>query len=308
MPTPKQINEYTLAVALAATDHLLVQQLDGVTRRTNPSQIIDIVQSPPDASEDLGTASNRYRDLYLSRRVTFSNAGGPPTTVGQLQRNGNELQYNDGISVQILGVPTGLGPLPWPVATPPPGWLLCDGAAISRTTYAALFAVIGTLYGAGDGSTTFNLPNMQGRVPVGQDTSQPEFDSLGEIGGAKTHTLSVAEMPSHGHSITDPGHNHGVNDPGHGHSVNDTLHAHSLTLGFSNDGGGSTNYWAGNDSLGVRSPFTDPSSAGVSVNGSPTGVSLDANVAGITQPTPTGGGSAHNNLQPYIVLNYIIKA
>jgi microcystin-dependent protein len=75
-------------------------------------------------------------------------------------------------------------------STAPTGWLLCDGTAVSRTTYSDLFAITSTTYGVGDGSTTFNLPNLKGRVPVGLDTSQTEFDVLGETGGAKTHTLT----------------------------------------------------------------------------------------------------------------------
>jgi len=67
-------------------------------------------------------------------------------------------------------VPTGAIEM-WPMATPPTDWLLCDGAAISRSTYAALFAVIADLYGPGDGSTTFNLPNLKNRVPLGVDTA-----------------------------------------------------------------------------------------------------------------------------------------
>lgn len=70
----------------------------------------------------------------------------------------------------------------------PSGWLLCDGQLVSRTTYASLFTVIGTTYGAGDGSTTFALPNLKGRVVVGYDSSETEFDTLGETGGSKTNT------------------------------------------------------------------------------------------------------------------------
>lgn len=92
--------------------------------------------------------------------------------------------------------------LPYSGATAPTNWLICDGSAISRTTYQDLFNVIGTVFGAGDGSTTFNLPDMRGRVPVGVDSSQTEFDTLGETGGEKTHTLTVDEMPSHTHTPT----------------------------------------------------------------------------------------------------------
>jgi microcystin-dependent protein len=86
-------------------------------------------------------------------------------------------------------------------STPPSGWLFCDGAAVSRNTYSELFAAIGTTFGAGDGTATFNLPDFKGRVPAGLDINQTEFDVLGEKGGAKTHTLTTAEMPSHNHTI-----------------------------------------------------------------------------------------------------------
>lgn len=75
----------------------------------------------------------------------------------------------------------------WPKDTPPDGTLACNGQAVSRTTYAQLFAVLGTDYGAGDGSTTFNIPNYKGRVRIHLDTSQAEFDTMGEPSGAKTH-------------------------------------------------------------------------------------------------------------------------
>lgn len=139
-----------------------------------------------------------------------------------------------------VSIPAGIF-LPYGGANAPSGWLLCDGAAVSRTTYAALFAAIGTAYGAGNGSTTFNVPDMRSRVPVGFDSGAGEFDALGETGGAKTHQLSSAEMPSHthvqnahNHGVTDPGHNHtqnahnhGVTDPGHNHTQN--AHNHAVT-------------------------------------------------------------------------------
>lgn len=81
----------------------------------------------------------------------------------------------------------------------PTNYLLADGSAVSRTTYSELFDVIGTTYGAGDGSTTFNLPNLKGRIPVGLDDSDTSFDTLGETGGEKTHKLTINEMPSHTH-------------------------------------------------------------------------------------------------------------
>lgn len=83
--------------------------------------------------------------------------------------------------------------------TAPTGYLLADGSAVSRTTYANLFAVFGTTYGAGNGSTTFNLPDFRGRVLV-QRSTDAEFDTMGEKYGEKVHTLTIAEMPSHKHS------------------------------------------------------------------------------------------------------------
>ena len=74
----------------------------------------------------------------------------------------------------------------WAGATAPANWLICDGSAVSRSQYQGLFSAIGVAYGSGDGSTTFNLPNFKGKVPVGLDASQTEFNTLGETGGSKT--------------------------------------------------------------------------------------------------------------------------
>ena len=102
-------------------------------------------------------------------------------------------------------------------ATAPEGWLLCYGQAVSRTAYADLFTVIGTTYGSGDGSTTFNIPDRRGRVGVGKDnmggvsanrlTGQSggvNGDVLGAAGGAETHTLTLAQIPSHRHAYQRP--------------------------------------------------------------------------------------------------------
>ena len=134
----------------------------------------------------------------------------------------------------------------------PSGWLIADGSAVSRTTYAALFAVISTTYGSGNGSTTFNLPNLKGKVPVGVDSSDTSFDVLGETGGAKTvdlsHSHTANSAGSHSHtgatdraiyqagqasnvltqssSDSPPGHNHGIaTDGAHTHSTTTSLSA-----------------------------------------------------------------------------------
>lgn len=94
----------------------------------------------------------------------------------------------------------------------PSGFIFCDGSAVSRTTYADLFTAIGTSFGSGDGSTTFNVPDLRGRVPAGKDnmggssanrlTSAVSGSTLGASGGSQSHTLSTSEMPSHNHSIS----------------------------------------------------------------------------------------------------------
>lgn len=129
-------------------------------------------------------------------------------------------------------------------ATAPDGWLLCDGANVSRSTYANLFSAIGTAFGAGDGSTTFSLPNFKGRIPLGRDDAQTEFDTLGETGGSKTHTHTnpasgisgahthqinppLTGSSSDGHAHTAPSHTH----TGPSHSHTGPIHNHSVAIG-----------------------------------------------------------------------------
>jgi microcystin-dependent protein len=95
--------------------------------------------------------------------------------------------------------------------TPPGGYLPCDGAAVSRTTYAALFAVIQTAYGAGDGSTTFNVPDMQGRFPMGVGSGSGLTPrALGSQGGAEGQVVAQANLAAFSLPVTDPGHLHDV--------------------------------------------------------------------------------------------------
>lgn len=126
-----------------------------------------------------------------------------PTRVGQRVW----VETYDG-RVVVVGVARGTPDLPvgtaalwWGPAAKIPElpWMIADGAAISRTDFAEAFALWGTTYGGGNGSTTFNLPNTRGRVVVGYDSAQGEFDGVGKTGGAKTVTLSVNQMPAHTH-------------------------------------------------------------------------------------------------------------
>ena len=184
----------------------------------------------------------------------------------------------------------------------PTGWLLCDGTAVSRTTYASLFTAIGTTYGAGDGSTTFNLPNLRGRVPVGRDAAQTEFDVLGENGGAKTHTLTVGELPSHSHGGAT------ASAGSHGHTASSGSagsHAHSVSVGHNEV---NTHDWDLEYAGAGGRTFSVAGTAGTSTDGAHVhAITVDAGGAHAHSISAEGGGGAHNNLQPYIVMNYIIK-
>ena len=166
--------------------------------------------------------------------------------------------------------------LPWSTVTPPSGFLECDGTAASRTTYAALFAVIGTTYGVGDGSTTFNVPNLSDNVAVGKSNNK----ALGSTGGANTvtptgnvagstanATLSTAQLASHTHGITNANNNTMAN-----YTKQTTVFTSETQVQNSYSTGG-----AGSDQ-------------GHSHN-------MSANFA----------GSANSVLQPYLTLIYIIK-
>ena len=155
----------------------------------------------------------------------------------------------------------------------PAGYLLCEGQAVSRSTYSALFDAIGTTYGIGDGSSTFNVPNLQGKVPVGKNSGT--FSTLGATGGSETHTLDATQIPSHNHTGTTE------SSGAHTHTYNK-----SFNQGVSAAGGPNWGIWAGDQANTTSS------------NGAHTHTFTTSSV---------GGGQAHNNLQPYIVLNYMIK-
>lgn len=176
--------------------------------------------------------------------------------------------------------------VPYAGTSAPAGWLLCYGQAISRTTYAALFAAISTTYGAGDTSTTFNLPDLRGRVVAGQDdmggtsadrlTDQSgglDGDTLGDTGGSETHTLTEAQLAAHTH--------------GAGTFVA-ASHRHGISGAQDVDTAGNDNARIGGDGTDVMSGF----SGTLAVSGT---------------SGSTGTDAAHNNVQPTIILNYIIK-
>jgi microcystin-dependent protein len=225
---------------------------------------------------------------------------------GDVWMNSNDgvsfTYYADGTSSQWIelissGVPSVIMPLGTIVQTAlpaaPTGWLLCQGQTISRVTYALLFSAMGTLYGSGDGSTTFLLPDLRGRVPVGQ-TASGTFASLNNAGGAETHTLTIAQMPSHTHSQAS--HNHTFS------GTTNTTGAHSHTA------------YGALVNRGTGAQFRELTQASNGSSNVPTSSDGDHShtYSGTTSSSSsiigtTGSDSSHNNLQPYIVLNYMIK-
>ena len=249
-----------------------------------------------DTNGDATITTNGTGDLTLSTNagtnsgtvVIADGADGDisitPNGTGSVVIDGLSMPQADGSANQVLktdgsgnigfttlstfSLPSGTV-LPFAGSSAPSGYLLCFGQAISRSTYASLFSAIGTTYGAGDGSSTFNVPDLRGRAIAGQDdmggssadrlTNQSggvNGDTLGASGGAETHTLTTAQLAAHTHTSN------------------------------------------------VSIPAAAGSTEGVS------GVTTVINTGGTGSFTGTSGsagsGSAHNNVQPTLILNYMI--
>lgn len=175
----------------------------------------------------------------------------------------------------------------------PAGFLLCDGAAVSRATYATLFSLIGTTYGSGDGSTTFNVPNLKGKFPIGLNGADSDVDSLGETGGAKTITLTTTELPAHTH--TGPSHFHTFSGTTGGAGA----HTHNFTNVVGANPSGSGYYFYTINNAG-GSTTTDPGNHTHSFSG-------NTSPDGTGDTGSAGSGAAFSKMPPFITLNYIIK-
>ncbi len=241
-----------------------------------------------DINDDL---SFNGHEIQAADTIKFNDSAAVKTGLTDIRNvypvNG-DLYYNNGtgVAVQITSgnsiatpsspvVPAGIISAFGGISAPS-GYLLCDGSAVSQATYATLFAAIGTTYNTGgEGIGNFRLPNATGRALVGAGTyTDPVLGSitrtLAESSGAASHVLVTGEMPVHNHTTNDPGHSH--------------------TLPYKNPtpvGGVDVTGWVPN--TGVVGNFTTSTAT--------TGVTTNNN----------GGGGAHNNMQPFLVINYIIK-
>lgn len=195
----------------------------------------------------------------------------------------------------------------WPTAaeTADEGWYLCQGQAVSRTTDAALFARIGTTYGAGNGTTTFNLPDLRDRVAAGASATHARGATYGAATATPEGTITVAgtalttaQLPAHNHGVTDPGHAHGVTDPGHRHSV----------TALTNTWAGSVAAAGSNAAVSTLSVQTTSATTGVTVNSATTGITTQSAGQGATHAHTAGfSGTAMSVLPPTMALNYQIK-
>lgn len=179
----------------------------------------------------------------------------------------------------------------------PAGWLECDGSAVSRTAYADLFGIVGVIWGPGDGSTSFNLPDLRGRALLGHDGTH----AVGSTGGAAAVVLSVAQLPAHSHAVTDPQHTHVFAGDPHNHAITDPAHSHTESTAVSAATAG-----AGAGGAAPGSGSTGSSVTGITVNNATVTGTNAAASTGVTIQN-TGSGTAVPTQSPYATVMYLIK-
>ena len=250
--------------------------------------------SNPTATDALSQADDHMRLIKSTIKATFPNISGAVTS------SHTELNLLDGLATTDILMPSG-SVIIYGGTSAPTGWLFCDGSAISRSTYAALFTAIATTYGAGNGSTTFNVPDIRGRVVAGKEASASRLTTgtgnidggtLGAVGGNQGHTLTSAQsgLPAHNHSLTMDAHTHTFTGTPHSHTFlrgQDAFHDISGSTGSGN--------FFGNISHSTQNTTAGGSNSTVTTTGT------------IANNSAANAGSPHPNVQPTIILNYIIK-
>lgn len=234
-----------------------------------------------------GTISNTITDLRdkLVDRIQPSNI--PPVTAFQ----------------------PGMGMEWWGATLPAGGWLWQDGAEYDISAYPALDAALGPAFRTGGGK--FRVPDRRGRAGVGAGQGAGLTSrTVGETFGEERVTLTVTETPSHSHSITETPHSHGVTQQPHGHGTTENQHSHGYIYRTEEDVGTVLGYLDRDSNNNYRLITINGSTAGattgLTVNSANANIAINGAATGITV-NPQGGGGSHNNCQPSIAVNYIIK-
>lgn len=245
-----------------------------------------------DSGGTLGATAVTFINFGGGDLVSTNNLSDVPDKAAA-RANLGAVDANDLLKASMGASPIG-AVLDYAGTAAPSGWLLCYGQAVSRTTYALLFAALGTTHGIGDGSTTFNVPDLRGRVVAGQDdmggasanrlTSPINGDTLGAAGGSESHTLIQAELPSHTHGA------------GSLSAASGGAHTHGYEV--------STN---GSDTPGLKADKVTQDTTAQNATASTNSAGAHTHtISGASDAT--GSGGAHNNVQPTLILNKIIFA
>lgn len=191
-------------------------------------------------------------------------------------------------NLAALGEPTGVVKA-FTGTAPPTNYLMCSGQFISRTTYANLFAVIGTGYGTGDGSTTFAIPNLCGSIIIGAGQGPGLANRvLATTGGEETHALTLPEEAFHTHTIPATTHTH-AGTHSHVHTVTNAM---NTTIQQVNTVGGGTFF------VPAVITTSDANNINLTINNATIGAGTSGSI---------GSGTGHNNMQPFVVMNFIIR-